>query len=259
VPIGIFGAVLTYYINLEASGDRREAMVSVWGRGELTRIPAVDGAVWSDGTFDHFGRYNWSKPALEALIEESAILKEYMGYYRLMPREYGCNLSHELAWKTFLKTRERYCVILEDDTEPAGNAITSGLGSSLEGVSPGVDLLYLFSCSHPGDRIRTLPDGRVRAVRSLMGYRINRKAAELMVRAAHPAVYQTDWQIPFRLSEPLKTLTRDGKLHPNVWEDLPVLDVRGVKEPLVKHSKLAKISTFTSTGDKLWIPKFMLP
>ena len=175
-----------------------------------------------------------------------------------MPREFGCNKSHEKAWSLFLSTDEPCCVVLEDDVKPTVADLTGAIVNKLKKMPRDIDMLYLFGPSHPGDRIQLNSDATVKWVRSLMGYWINRRAAKLMIEAAIPAVYQTDYQIPFRLFDGIKGKL-SSKQFPKEINMLPSVRSYGLFDPLIEHSEYAKKSTFTNTGDKPWIPKEMLP
>ena len=246
-----------FYLNLTESADRRAYIEEMFSHEELVRITAVDGLQWSNGKVDEHGRYQWDEQKLQKLIRHRIIHPLFKRYYDLHPRELGCSKSHEKAWGLLLASDEPSCVVLEDDVQPTGDATNYRFEDVLR-VPDGIDLLYLFSPKHPGRRIRLWPDGRVRWVRSLMGYWLNRKAAKSMSGAAYPAVYQNDWQIPWRLLEPLRSQMKSSH-YPDDWEELPSIEARGLFQPLIEHSKHAKITTFTCHGGKPWIRDELLP
>lgn len=241
-----------YYINLDESIERREAMEKAFPHDRLTRVPAVDGAVWASKDVDRCGRLLWNPAKLTALKEIGAIHREFERYSPLYPRAFGCNLSHVVVWKMLLETKAGSCIVLEDDTQPTPRMSGVSVARSVGGLTEGVDFLYLFDEWCPGHRIRLHPDKSIRFARSLMGYWINRKAARVMLKAAAPAVHQTDWQIPFRLFEPLRKNLPPAIL-PRDLELLPAIVARGIRRGVIEHSPLAKWSTFTVDGRKPWL------
>jgi hypothetical protein len=226
-------------INLDRSQDRWDHVVGAFGP-DVIRVPAVDGLVLSDCTYDDEGRPNWR------LIPKN--VDPTFKYFKMFPTTYACNLSHREAMFRFLGTDNDWCVIIEDDTEPVGDL------SEIE-VPNDCDFFYLIGSSHPGCRLSLYPDGQVHGFRTLAAYVLSRRAAALAIDAMWPVHYfQADHQIPLRCFE---STLRGNWDHPD-WPELPYrIRAYGQQESIVQHSEHAKISTFTRDGKKPWITESM--
>jgi len=236
-----------YYINLDRCRDRREAMESSFF-DDLIRVPAIDGFVWTTGEVDSNGKYCWKKTVKDDFLKYKILptsLKKCVG---MSPMEVACNFSHIRALRTFLCTNNDYGIILEDDVEPIKQgSLLDYIKFPLQG-----DILYLCGPKHPGDRLRLYDDRQVKWARTLMGYVVSRKAAKLMIRAAFPMCYLMDTQIMVRLYKSLEQFKKNW-VSPEL-EELDRFKAYGLLDPLIQHSKYAKITTFTKDGTKPWLP-----
>lgn len=236
------------YVNMEKSSERRDSILSDFSDSDLIRIPAIDGNLnFSNGEFDIHNRPKWDDKILTKLEDINVVSSDFRSFYDLTPPELGCNLSHNLAWKLFLNSDEEYSIFIEDDVSPNRSL------KDIE-VPDDCDVFYLVSQDHPGGRIKYNNKMEVIFSRTLMGYVLSRKAAELCLLASKPFTYQTDWQIPLRLFSSFQGFKRLPK-----WKELPKLKAYGPKESFVIHNVHSKISTFTKEGNKVWIPKSLLP
>jgi GR25 family glycosyltransferase involved in LPS biosynthesis len=235
-----------FYINLKRSLERRNYIEKVFKNNALNRIEAIDGLQFSTGEVDSYNRYKWNPVILKKLIQKKILNNPHNRYYNLMPTELGCNLSHLKAIKTFLLTKEEYAIIIEDDVEPVGDLFSIQIPDD-------ADFFYLVGPEHPGNRIQLYSDNQVKWARTLMGYILSRKAGESILKALKTHYYQTDWQIPFRLFQSFSGILK-SKLPPE-WEELERFKAYGPDKSLIIHSEYAKISTFTASGDKCWIPE----
>ena len=226
-------------VNLDRSKDRWAHVQKTFG-SSVIRVPAIDGMTMSDGTYDVEGKPNWGWEP-----EDVDMTSKYFGMF---PTTYACNLSHMSAWADFLAAGDLWGVIIEDDTEPAGDL------SKIE-VPDDCDFFYLIGSQHPGSRLSLYPDGQVYGFRTLAAYALTRRAALLALRAMLPMqYYQADHQVPLRCFE---SALRGRREH----LDRPELPYRvkayGQPESIVRHSEHAKVSTFTRDGRKPWLPDCM--
>jgi GR25 family glycosyltransferase involved in LPS biosynthesis len=235
-----------FYINLKRSPKRRSYIEKVFKGKKLNKIEAIDGLQFSSKKIDNQNRYQWDPVILKKFIQKKILNNSYNRYYDLMPTELGCNLSHLKAVKSFLTTDLNYAIIIEDDVEPVKDL------SSIE-IPDDADFFYLVGPEHPGNRIQLYNDNQVKWARTLMGYILSRKAGELILKAVKTHYYQTDWQIPFRLFQSFSGVLK-SKLPPE-WEELERFKAYSPDKSLIIHSEYAKISTFTASGRKCWIPE----
>jgi len=238
-----------YYINLDRSQDRRRAMQAAFERNTLVRVSGVDGiALWGEpGEYDDMGRSIWRPDARAKLVDDN-VLHEHS---RLSPAAVGCNMGHRDALKTFLSTNDEWCIILEDDVEPTVK------GMNISNISPpkNYDMLYLCSADHPGDRLRVKDENRVWLSRTLMGYMINRRAAEIALSAMFPIVFLSDFQISVCC---FKLLAEHGLDKKWAKRGVPLIDEKfearaKPSEGWIRHSEYAKKSTMTAGGTKPWM------
>ena len=211
-------------INLYRSKDRWAHVQKTFGQSVI-RVPAVDGMTLSDGTYDAEGKPNWGR------IPED--VDPTFHYFGMFPTTYACNLSHQQALISFLRTTDDWGVIIEDDC----------------------DFFYLIGSQHPGSRLSLYADGQVYGFRTLAAYALSRQAALLALRAMLPTqYYQADHQVPLRCFE---SALRGNWEHPN-WSELQYrIKAYGQPESIVRHSEHAKVSTFTRDGRKPWLPDCM--
>jgi len=226
-------------INLGRSTERWAHVQKTFGPN-IIRVPAVDGLVLSDRTYDAEGRPNWR--SIPKNVDPT------FRYFRMFSTTYACNLSHREAMFRFLGTGDDWGVIVEDDTEPVGDL------SKIE-MPDDCDFFYLIGARHPGSRLSLYADGQVHGFRTLAAYVLSRRAAALAIDAMWPVHYfQADHQIPLRCFE---STLRENWDHPD-WPELRYrIKAHGQPESIVRHSEHAKVSTFTRDGRKPWIPDCM--
>lgn len=224
-------------INLSKSVDRMQHISKVFD--SVKRIEAINGMIYSDGTFNSKGVPNWS--FLPNNVNCS--------YFKMFPTTFGCNLSHIKSWIDFLDSNEEWSIVIEDDTEPVISL------HKLE-IPDDCDFYYLIGSNHPGRRLMLYNDGKVKFTRTLAAYLLSRKAAYLAIEAMEEGHYfQTDWQVPFRIFESMQGC----KVPQPKWKlNLPRIKAYGPINSIIQHSKFSKISTFTKDGTKKWIPTNLL-
>lgn len=242
--------VKIYYINMDDSLARRKAMESSFKKDSLIRISALNGFYWSDGFQEDNNKYKWKSYIYKIFKENGILASVKTNFINLTPPEVACNFSHIRALRTFLKTNDKYAIILEDDVEPIDPniSIAASVSLPLEG-----EILYLCGPNHPGDRIQLYKDSQVKWARTLMGYVVSRKAAKAMIEAAFPMCYLMDTQIMVRLYKSLEQY-RNNWLDSEI-EELQRFKAYGMFNPLIRHSHLAKQTTFTKDGTKPWLPQ----
>jgi hypothetical protein len=198
---------------------------------------------FSDGTYDSCGRPAWQ----DVPNDVDATNK----YFKMFPTTYGCNLSHVKAWRDFLSSDELWTIVIEDDVEPALNYHSISIPDDC-------GMYYLLGSSHPGCRLSLYDDDQVQVARTLAGYLISRKAAELALMAMRPIqYYQCDHQVPLRCFA--SVILRGNFEKPN-WSTLPyAIKAYGQEESILVHTEKAKRSTFTADGTKPWISPSLLP
>lgn len=234
-----------YTITLKASIDRWQAMQSSFKKDKLIKINAVNGYDFADGTFNKLSQPNWDKEKRQELIEDKTLHPQSL----LSPAEVGCNLSHKKAIKKFLGTKAKQAIILEDDVEPTGN----GSLSKISFPSKKTDMLYLCSEDHPGKRFSLTKENQIYSSRTLMGYLINRKAANALLEAAEPMISLFDFQFSICSFKSLVQFNdKWGKRNYPITKDKIIAS--GLRTGgYIKHSKFAKRSTLTKTGLKSWL------
>ena len=119
------------------------------------------------------------------------------------------------------------------------------------------DVLYLIGPNYPWKPIRLFPDGRVQGVRNLAAYVLKRPAAEVLMEYVFPIARQIDYWVEFRF---LESMQRPGckSYLPEGLPPVPLLKGYGILEKApIRLSKDAKKTTFTSTGEKRWIPEYI--
>lgn len=228
-------------ISLYRAKDRRYSILSKFDNTIM--LDAVDGMQWASGEYDEYGRPLWKT------VPENVTLKSINGF-EMFPTTYACNLSHLKAMKDFLRSKDEWTIIIEDDVEPVGDLTEID-------VPDDADWFYLIGSDHPGCRLSLYLDGQVQMPRTLAAYALSRRAAELAIMAMEGIhYYQTDWQIPIRCFESM----RNCALNLPKWEELPYrIKAYGPQKSIIRHNEHAAVSTFTADGRKPWIPEFMLP
>lgn len=193
-----------YYINLDRSEDRRKMMESFFGSQELIRISAIDGMEWAvENKFDDRGFPVWNLEHRDELVKDGILFENSI----LPPTHVACNLSHRKAIEEFLKTDEEWSVIMEDDVEPYKN-IEDMFVKHLN-IPDGADFFYLCG-TRPDRKISVFDDGQVKKVRTLMGYCLSRKAAELFLGSTIPMMWLSDHQFPVCCFESLSNTIGNG-------------------------------------------------
>lgn len=241
-----------YYINLDSSMDREKAMRSSFKSEELIRIKAIDGLAWSDNTVDEYGRYNWKSNIYKDLVDYNIIASCATCRKPMSPLEVACNLSHLKSILAFLKTKDPYAIILEDDVQPTSLLKGNRIVDLLE-IPKEADMVYLCDQDHPGRRLSLYESREVKWPRTLMGYWLTRKAAFLLFKACFPMCWLLDTQGPTRLFKSLEPFKHNW-VSPEL-EELPRFKAFGLTNGLIEHSEYAKITTFTKSGKKLYLPK----
>lgn len=185
--------MIVYYINLDRSEDRRKMMESFFGSQNLIRISAIDGMDWAiEDELDNRGFPAWDIQSREKLIDDNILFDKSI----LPPTHVACNLSHRKAIQEFLNTGDEWAIIMEDDVEPSGKLLRNGGKIEDHLVIPdGADVFYLCGIK-PDRRVSLFRDGQIRKVRTLMGYCISRKAAELFLSSTIPMMWLSDHQFP---------------------------------------------------------------
>jgi len=225
-------------------------MEQIFSNENITRIPAIDGLIFSDGNFDLDSRPIWNTCIYDFLVDNDIIGKDAKNYYALYPTEFGCNFSHRKAWSKFVNSGHQWGIFLEDDTEFDE---VNTFRNVLDYVPSDCDFLYLCNERHPGNRLLLYDDGQVKWSRTLMGYMMSNKFAVQAIKALLPVYYQADWQIPFRLFKSFENTWR--KVQPN-WPEFTRFKAYGLKADnvsIIKHSKFSLQTTFTQNGRKDWI------
>lgn len=237
-----------WVINIRRSHDRLAAMREAFPSDRLYRVDGVDGWApkYSTGEFEPDPKPVpiWNQATREKLLADGVLHKTC----KLSPAAVGCNLGHMRAVRTFLESGDTWGIIIEDDVEPTRP------GSLLENIDipDDCDFFYLMSADHPGDRLRLMQDGRVWLSRTFSGYALNRRAAEIYLKAVEPIVHLLDFQISVRCFDSLDQFRKKWIPDGVDWGD--TFRARGLNTGgYIRHSELAKKSTMTSTGEKPWI------
>ncbi len=169
-----------FIINMDRSPERLEAMAKQLDALKLDyeRVDAVDGTklnmtdceVLSVIDFDHWAKFH---------------------HRDALPAEIGCYLSHLRALETFMNSKHKYGVILEDDADisPALTDVLIGLKNCRDNW----DLVKLHS-SHPGYQRNCADLGNGNRLTSFItqtgratGYVISRTAAGVLYQQLLPA------------------------------------------------------------------------
>jgi hypothetical protein len=196
-----------YYINLDRSEDRREKMEKSFEHEKLIRISAIDGMEWAiEDTFDNRGFPVWNLEYRDKFVNEEILFENSI----LPPTHVACNLSHRKAIKEFLNTDDEWAVIMEDDVEPYGKLLRNGgIIEDYLTIYDGLDVFYLCG-TRPDRRICVFNDGQIRKIRTLMGYCLSRKAAELFLNSTVPMMWLSDHQFPICCFESLSGIIGNG-------------------------------------------------
>jgi GR25 family glycosyltransferase involved in LPS biosynthesis len=211
-----------YYINLDRSTDRRDAMESSFKNEDLIRISGVDGLEWAiDGQVDSNGFCVWDNDYRKDFIKSGLLSQDSL----LPPTHVACNISHRNAIEAFLKTKDDWSIILEDDVEP--NGVLLKKGGRIEDhlfIPKDADFYYLCG-TRPDRRLDVYRDGQVRKVRTLMGYCLSRKAADLFLKSTVPMLWLSDFQFPICCFDSMSRccghgITRDRKIRwgERIWD-----------------------------------------
>lgn len=172
---------LLYLINLKSAKNRLSRMTNILNEKGLRYelVEAIDGRILSQGEIN--GLYSR--------------FKSWLILNRQMTRsEIGCALSHKKAYRKFLATNEQSCVIFEDDII-VSDMINNAIDVAQKAISkdqPEVILLSAFdedSSLAPSELGVYDPIGFPWCTD---GYVINRKAAELILRANTPICITAD-------------------------------------------------------------------
>jgi GR25 family glycosyltransferase involved in LPS biosynthesis len=198
-----------YYINLDRSEDRRKMMESSFCGQELLRISAIDGMEWAiDGEFDDRGFSVWKFECRDKLINEGILFENSI----LPPTHVACNLSHRKAIQEFLNTDDEWAIIMEDDVERSKVYLKDGELIEKKVVIPSdADMFYLCG-TRPDRRIYVFDDGQVRKTRTLMGYCISRRGAELFLKSTIPMMWLSDYQFPVCCFDSMSNNIRENKI-----------------------------------------------
>lgn len=200
--------MIAYYINLDRSEDRREKMEISFENESLIRISAIDGMEWAiENEFDNRGFPVWDMLSREKFINDGILFDSSI----LPPTHVACNLSHRKAIQEFLNTEDEWAIIMEDDVEPSGKLLREG-GIIVDHlvIPDEADIFYLCGI-RPDRRVSLFEDGQIRKVRTLMGYCISRKAAELFLRSTVPMMWLSDHQFPLCCFNGLSDTIGKGK------------------------------------------------
>ena len=250
--------MIYYSINLNRSRERYSAMEEAFAPNCLTRIAAVEGLDFSDGTFDEHSRPCWNSDAFDALVRSGHIHRKQISGREMYPTEFGCALSHIRCWQEFLNTGQSHALFMEDDVEPTER----GCRRDLEGVLNSIpqfhkaDMFFPISPSEPWRPIRLHSDGTVQGLRSHMAYTLTRRAAEILVENVFPLVCAIDAHVGFRFLEGMRIPSVQRRL-PSGLKTVPSIKAYGMpSNPLIRPcTETARQTTFTSNGRKDWIPE----
>ncbi|MEM1317362.1 MAG: glycosyltransferase family 25 protein, partial [Pseudomonadota bacterium] len=233
--VGMNPACGIYIINLDRSPERLEMQQQQLDRLGLSfeRVEAVDGS-----TLD------LPHPALD----EAGFRRRHGK--TINPNELGCTLSHIRAIETFAKSQHDYAVILEDDAD-LSDAFESVVNATIE-QSRRWDLVKL-NRRHSGAPVMIAPlTPNHRLVVYLtkqsggVGYRINRKAAEALLKGLLPMRIPYDHEFDRGHAHGLTVL---GVVPPVVKDNLKIGSTIGYGyagdnpsgKPLIKARKLPRL------------------
>lgn len=114
-------------------------MIEIFG-GDIIRIQGIDGERWGNSTSDEDNRPQWDPSALAELRSRDIVSDSFSPFYRLVPGELGCTLSHRKAWKSIIAHGVNAAVVLEDDIKKTDNFISfDHYASKMDGC----DVLFL--------------------------------------------------------------------------------------------------------------------
>jgi glycosyl transferase family 25 len=98
------GKIKAYILNLDRATERLQYVLPQVSSLDIPfrRIPAIDG----------------NTPPKDK-INELTDINSYINYFRTLPEPgtIGCTLSHEIAWRLFLKSDDEFAIIFEDDVK----------------------------------------------------------------------------------------------------------------------------------------------
>jgi len=198
-----------YYINLDRSEDRREKMEKSFEHEKLIRISAIDGMEWAiEDMFDKRGFPVWNLEYRDKFVNEGILFENSI----LPPTHVACNLSHRKAVQKFLDTDDEWAIIMEDDVERSKAYLKDGELIEEKVVIPSdADMFYLCG-TRPDRRIYVFDDGQVRKARTLMGYCISRRGAELFLKLTIPMMWLSDYQFPVCCFDSMSNNIRESKI-----------------------------------------------
>jgi glycosyl transferase family 25 len=204
------GKIGAYLINLDRATERLNfVMPSISALGfQVERISAIDGR-------------NLSKTQINSIVDE----KTYRMIFKMLPEKgtIGCSLSHEKAWRAFLKSDNEFAIIFEDDVKFDPDELSQTIKSVIEKKS--LWDIANFETKHRGCPIRISKlnddkydenhDGKYETkylVRYLTNvthagcYLINRKAAHELLLKFYPIkmpvdhYFTTCWEFDLRFA-----------------------------------------------------------
>lgn len=230
-----------YCLSLGRAPERRSFMEEAFSKEDIEYLDAVDGLDFAlkDKT-DQEGHPVWKKASRAKLVEEGVLLEDAP----LPPTHVACSLSHIKALEKFLKTKDSWCIVMEDDVEPTEFLKQAWEhGNKLEDVvvfPDGCDMLYICGRSS-GAHVFTTADaeGSVKNVHTMMGYAITRRGAEAALSASQPMRWLLDFQFA-ACCYPKHAF--DKGLLPEELKGKPAVKALVFRNGWVKHSDLAEQS-----------------
>jgi GR25 family glycosyltransferase involved in LPS biosynthesis len=247
-----------YYINLDRSEDRREKMEKSFEHEKLIRISAIDGMEWAiEDTFDNRGFLVWNLEYRDKFVNEGILLENSI----LPPTHVACNLSHRKAIQEFLNTDDEWAIIMEDDVERSKVYLKDGELIEKKVVIPSdADMFYLCG-TRPDRRIYVFDDGQVRKTRTLMGYCISRRGAELFLKSTIPMMWLSDYQFPVCCFDSMSNNIRENKIRDRriVFKKRTLFKENKDDKGNITRKKKECVSFSIPSRDKYRIIKSILP
>lgn len=231
--------MIRYVVNLDRSTDRWERASRIFKNLniDIERISAVDGR-------------KMSQLELQALRPE--FKDRHFWLKEMTPGEIGCYLSHIKAWETFLKTNEKWALIMEDDMELYENAkdfiledswIPEGVGLiQMTARNPsGADICEKDSIEIVGKQAK-LWSGILWNSMGTVSYLINRETAQRCLEISKKIIGPVD-DILFLYASPLRQTTKAWGIAPAVFyfedetESVIGVDKKNNRTPMMKSPK----------------------
>lgn len=228
-------------------------MVNFFPNEELIRIKGVDCRNWESGSLEVDGRPKWNIDALSNLVNSGIVSSMFSPFYKLVPGEVGCALSHAKAWREILSGDDNCAIVLEDDIQPCGEAVSRKLENCFSMPADadvmflsGADKKYDFGFGVVKECIRIDSSGRILSGFGTYGYCITKEGARKALAAQFPMILSVARQWWIRAFDSVEMF--DGMCQP-----LPSRGkAYGMRNALVTVSDMDKFSTMTPTGDKSW-------